>query len=153
MASKELCLLGWARLSRLRSLSLYQVAASLCAFSVGPRFFLPQGVFARVPFLLGMLAFAWRCFLFSPGAGSCVSAWLLSRVPRFGTPMDCSPPDSAVCEILQARILEWGPCPAPGDLPDPGIKPASPATPALAGRFFTTEPPGKPSLQLNYRSI
>ena len=28
-----------------------------------------------------------------------------------------------------------------GDLPDPGIKPASPA---LAGGFFTTEPPGKP---------
>ena len=28
----------------------------------------------------------------------------------------------------------------PGNLPDPGIKPGSPA---LAGRFFTTEPPGK----------
>ena len=33
------------------------------------------------------------------------------------------------------------PFPSPGDLPDPGIKPGSPA---LAGRFFTTEPPGKP---------
>ena len=31
--------------------------------------------------------------------------------------------------------------PTPGDLPDPGIKPVSPA---LAGGFFTTEPPGKP---------
>ena len=30
--------------------------------------------------------------------------------------------------------------PFPGDLPDPGIEPACPA---LAGRFFTTEPPGK----------
>ena len=29
----------------------------------------------------------------------------------------------------------------PGDLPDPGLEPRSPA---LAGRFFTTEPPGKP---------
>ena len=29
------------------------------------------------------------------------------------------------------------------DLPGPGIKPASPA---LAGGFFTTEPPGKPCL-------
>ena len=28
------------------------------------------------------------------------------------------------------------PCPPPGDLPDPGIKPASPVSPALAGRFF-----------------
>ena len=35
------------------------------------------------------------------------------------------------------------PCPLPGDLPDPGVEPVSPASPALAGGFFTTEPPGK----------
>ena len=29
--------------------------------------------------------------------------------------------------ILQARILEWLPCPPSGDLPNPGIKPRSPA--------------------------
>ena len=34
------------------------------------------------------------------------------------------------------------PLPSPGDLPDPGIEHASPA---LAGRFFTAEPPGKPN--------
>ena len=34
--------------------------------------------------------------------------------------------------------------PPPGDLPEPGIKPTSPADPALASRFFTTEPAGKP---------
>ena len=34
--------------------------------------------------------------------------------------------------------------PAPGNLPDTEIDPASPAYPALAGRFFTTEPAGKP---------
>ena len=33
---------------------------------------------------------------------------------------------------------------SPGDLPDPGIKLASLMSPALAGGFFTTEPPGKP---------
>ena len=33
------------------------------------------------------------------------------------------------------------PFPSPGDLPDPGTEPRSPA---LAGGFFTTEPPGKP---------
>ena len=33
------------------------------------------------------------------------------------------------------------PFPSLGDLPDPGIKPRSPT---LVGRFFTTEPPGKP---------
>ena len=36
------------------------------------------------------------------------------------------------------------PFPPPGDLVDPGIKPESPVSPALAGRFFTTEPSGKP---------
>jgi len=29
-------------------------------------------------------------------------------------------------------------CPAPGDLPNPGIEPASLISPALAGKFFTT---------------
>ena len=37
------------------------------------------------------------------------------------------------------------PLPTPGDLPDLGTQPASPA---LAGRFFTTVPPGKPLYQL-----
>ena len=34
-------------------------------------------------------------------------------------------------------------CPPPGDLPNPGIEPTSPA---LAARVFTLEPPGKPPL-------
>ena len=38
------------------------------------------------------------------------------------------------------------PFPSPGDLPDPGIEPASLMSPALAGGFFTTESPGKPIL-------
>jgi len=33
--------------------------------------------------------------------------------------------------------------PSPGDLPDPGIEPVSPVSPALAGGFSTAEPPGK----------
>ena len=42
---------------------------------------------------------------------------------------------------------EWNklPFPPPGDLLDPGIEVTSPASPALAGGFFTTEPPGKPT--------
>ena len=39
----------------------------------------------------------------------------------------------------------WLLFPSPEDLPDPGIEPMSPT---LAGRFFTTEPPGKPLLFL-----
>ena len=60
-------------------------------------------------------------------------------------PMDCSPPGPFVHGILQARILEWVSFPSPGDLPDPGLEPVSLASPALAGGFFTTEPPGRPS--------
>ena len=35
------------------------------------------------------------------------------------------------------------PCPSPGDLPNTGIEPASLTSPALAGRFLPTVPPGK----------
>ena len=53
-------------------------------------------------------------------------------------PMDCSPPDSFVHGILQARILKWVAISSSGDLPDPGIEPASLKSPALAVGFFTT---------------
>ena len=42
------------------------------------------------------------------------------------------------------------PFPTPGDLPNPGIEPASLSSPALAGGFFITEPPGKPCLWFTY---
>ena len=53
-------------------------------------------------------------------------------------PMDCSPPGSAVQEILQARILEQLPFLPSGDVPDPGIEPVPLMSPALAGRLFMT---------------
>ena len=58
-------------------------------------------------------------------------------------PMDCSLPGSSIHGIFQARELQyWSglPCPPPGNLPDLGIKLASLVSPALADRFFTTEP-------------
>ena len=48
------------------------------------------------------------------------------------------PPGSSVHGILQARTLE--PFPSPGDLPDPGTEPGSPALQADA---LLSEPPGK----------
>ena len=51
--------------------------------------------------------------------------------------MDCSPPDSPVHGILQVRILEWVAIPSPGDLPDPGIEPGSPA---LQADSLTSDP-------------
>ena len=53
-------------------------------------------------------------------------------------PMDCSPPGSSVHGISQARILEWVAIYSKF-LPNPWIKPASAA---LVGSVFTTEPPG-----------
>ena len=57
--------------------------------------------------------------------------------------MDCRPPGSSVCGILQTRILKWvaisfSRASSPGHLPHPGIEPTSLASPALAGGFFTT---------------
>ena len=54
--------------------------------------------------------------------------------------MDYHPPGSSAHGIAQPRILGRVAFIPPEDLPDPGIEPTSPA---LAGRFFTTEPPEK----------
>ena len=43
--------------------------------------------------------------------------------------------------------------PPAGYFPDLGIEPVSPAPPALAGEFFTTEPPGKPSVLHHHQAI
>ena len=55
--------------------------------------------------------------------------------------MDYSLSDSSVHGIFQAKILSGLPFPSPGDLPDPGLEPGSPA---LQGGSLPSEPPGKP---------
>ena len=55
--------------------------------------------------------------------------------------MDCSPPGPLSMEFSRQEYWSGLPFPPSGDLPNPGIKPLSPA---LTGGFFTTEPPGKP---------
>ena len=64
-------------------------------------------------------------------------AQLLSRAQLCG-PMHRSLPGSRIHGVSQATILEWLPFPSPGGLPDPGMEPMNLASPALAGRFFTT---------------
>ena len=59
--------------------------------------------------------------------------------------MDYSSQGSSVNGIFQARILEWLPFPLPGDLPKPGIEPASLVCPTLTDGFLTTFLPEKPS--------
>ena len=45
-----------------------------------------------------------------------------------------------------SRLVYWSvlPFPLPGDLPGSGIEPTFLESPELAGRFFTTVPPGNP---------
>ena len=68
--------------------------------------------------------------------------------PTLCDPMHCSLPGSSVHGIFPGKNTGVG-CHflLQGNLPDPGIKPTSPASPALAGGFFIIESPGKPSCQ------
>ena len=58
--------------------------------------------------------------------------------------MDCSPQTPLSMGFSRQEYQSRLPLPPPGDLPNPGIKPASPVSSALAGGFLTTEWPGKP---------
>ena len=69
----------------------------------------------------------------------CFSRSVLSD--SLATPRTVAHQSPLSVEFSRQEYCSGLPFPSPGDLPDPGIKPASPA---LAGRFFTTEPPGKP---------
>ena len=66
---------------------------------------------------------------------------VLSRVRLFAAPW--AVPRQAPLSMGSCRQECWRgvPFPSPGDLPDPGIEPGSPALEADA---LTSEPPGKP---------
>ena len=60
----------------------------------------------------------------------------------FCHPVDCNPPGSSVHGVSGLEYWSGLPFLSIRDLPDPGIKPAPLASPALAGRLFTTGPEG-----------
>ena len=62
---------------------------------------------------------------------------MLSRVQLFATPWTVVHQAPLSLKFLGQEYCSGLPFPSPGDLPNPGIEPASPA---LAGRFFTAEP-------------
>ena len=68
---------------------------------------------------LSILAFSSELYLL---------CWLFV-VPQSRDPMDCSPPGSSVHGDGFSRQEYWSglPCPPPGDLPNPGMEPRSPA--------------------------
>ena len=76
----------------------------------------------------------------------CVCVYSVSQLCQtVWDPMDCSQPGSSVHRIFRPEYCSGLPFPSAGDLPDSRIQPASLMTPSLAGRFFITLQPGKPS--------
>ena len=75
---------------------------------------------------------------------------LLLLLRRFSRVWLCATPQRAAHQAPPSmgfsRQEYWSglPFPTPGELSNPGIEPMSLASPASAGRFFTTVPSGKP---------
>ena len=66
---------------------------------------------------------------------------LLSHVPLFATPWTVTYQASPSMGFSRQEYWSGLPFPSPGDLPDPGIKPGSPA---LEAYTLTSEPQGSP---------
>ena len=79
-----------------------------------------------------------------------VKVFATQSCPTLCDPRDYSLPGSSVHGILQTRILDQLPFPSPGDLPNPGIKPRSPA---LQQDSLPSEPPQKPLLYISNHKI
>ena len=72
---------------------------------------------------------------------------VLSHIQLFMTPLTIYSLQAPL-SMEFSRQEYWSRLPCPllkGNLPNPGIKSTSPVSLALVGRFFTTEPPGKPA--------
>ena len=67
----------------------------------------------------------------------------VSHIRLFAFPWTAAHLAPLSMEFSRQEYLSGLPCHPPGDLPDLGIKPVSLMSSTLAGRFFTTAPPGK----------
>ena len=74
----------------------------------------------------------------SPGPSLHASALLLSPVRLCVTPGPVALQDPLCMEFSRQEYWSGLPFPPPGDLPNPGVEPTSPLSPALAGGFFAT---------------
>ena len=73
-----------------------------------------------------------------------------SHVRLFATPWTVARQAPLSMEFPKKEYWSGLSFPSPEDLPDPGTEPLSPVSPALAGGFFTTEPPGKSKISGNF---
>ena len=70
----------------------------------------------------------------------CVCVCALSHVRLFVTPWTVALQAPLSMEFSRQEYCNGLPFIPLGDLPNPGFKPSFPVSPALEGRFFTTEP-------------
>ena len=75
---------------------------------------------------------------------SCMHSQSLSCVQFIVTPWNVAHQTPLSMRLLRREYWNELPFPPPKNFPNPGIEPMSPESPALAGGFFTTEPPWKP---------
>ena len=117
-------------------------------FTPNPLFFLPR-VSVSVPTVFLPCRLSWEpgscspALPFSRAPNICTVtcfSWVTQSCPAVCDPIDGSPPGSSVRGILQARILKWVAISFSGGSPRPGDWSC---VSCLAGRFFTTELPGK----------
>ena len=123
--------------------------------------FLLQGIFPSQGSHPGLLYCRRILYCLNHQGSPCVS--LKRRSLNLNLSLSCVCFECSVAQLCQTLASPWAvacqallsmgfprqeycsglPFPTPGDLPHLRIEPMSPASPALAGRFFTTEPPGK----------
>ena len=81
--------------------------------------------------------------LILPILSACVPAKSLQSCPTLYNSLDCSSPDSSVCGILQARLLEWVAMPSSVGSSRPRDRTPGTCDSCIAGGFFISEPLGK----------
>ena len=75
---------------------------------------------------------------------------LLSRVQLFATPWIIAYQAPPSMEFSRQEYWSGLPFPSPGNLPDPGIEPMSPA---LQADTLPSEPPGKPKYMVSFKEV
>ena len=134
---KTFCLREWCMFSHIINCERrIRLNWSLCKWWVTKNY----GGFCPRPKVTEMM-WCWNLTILRMRSG--YSLWVcVQPCPTLCDPVDCSPPSLSMW--LSPQEHQSGlPFPPPGDLPNPKIKPVSLTSPALAGRFFTTELRGK----------
>ena len=91
--------------------------------------------------LTAISSFPQKCNLNQPIWNFQIKRQLLSHVQLFMTPWTVAHQAPLSMEFSRQEYWSGQPLPSPGDLPNPGIKPWSPA---LQVNSLPSEPPGKP---------